>query len=117
MNGSTDICRLILEHLRDKNPYRKSYCSGITALHYAAERGHIAICRLIIEQEQVKIKNPGDSHAETPLYLAARWGHTDVCSLILKHVEDGMRMVLSALLIGRRIFSRFRLANTSQLRR
>ena len=81
--GHTDICRLILVNVDDKNP-KKEF--GITPLHEAAKQGHTDICRLIIAS--VQVKNPEGQHGNTPLHTAARYGHTDICRLIIDSVEN-----------------------------
>ena len=53
-NGHLEIVKLIMGHVKDKNPAMKHY--GTTPLHYAAEKGHLEICRLIIQN--VENKNP-----------------------------------------------------------
>ena len=53
--GDLPICRLIIEHLPDKNP-RNFLESGDTLLHWAAKKGHLSLCKLIIKN--VQDKNP-----------------------------------------------------------
>ena len=49
--GHVDIYNLLTSKLRDKNPRKTSLLNrkGQTPLHQAAENGHFAICKLIIE--------------------------------------------------------------------
>ena len=62
--GYTDICRLILDHVEEKNPGNDN---GLTPLHEAAGYGHSEICELIMER--VEQKNPGNTRGTTPLHL------------------------------------------------
>ena len=68
-----------------KNP-RDNY--GYTPLHYAAESGYLAICKLIITN--VEDKNPGFMcfRGLTPLHLAARKGHYDICRMFMENVPE-----------------------------
>ena len=57
----------------------------ITPLHYAAQKGHLAVCQLIINN--VNDKNPNEAGI-TPLHYAAENGHFDICQLIIDNVDD-----------------------------
>ncbi len=48
-----------------------------TPLHYAAEKGHLQIVKLLLLQPHVDV-NVKNYRMETPLHLAAKEGHTDV---------------------------------------
>ena len=61
-----DICQLILEHAKDKNP-KSENDDGDTPLHVAARHGHLDICQLIMDQ--VEEKNPKNRNELTPLDL------------------------------------------------
>ena len=50
-----------------------------TPLHYAALRGHMDICRLIINN--VDNKHPVNKHGVTPKELAVQFGHIAVSQL------------------------------------
>ena len=52
--GHTEICKLIIESLENKNP---SKTNGRTPLHEAAKYGHADICRILMKN--VANKNPG----------------------------------------------------------
>jgi len=81
-NCQLDICRLMIEKVRNKNPAleRTLPCAYQTPLHMAATKGHFEICRLIIEN--VQDKNPADFYLDTPLHRAAKKGHAEICRLI-----------------------------------
>ena len=54
--------------------------------HYAARKGFLDVCHLILKI--VQEKNPKDNKSCTPLHYAARNGHSEVCQLILENVQD-----------------------------
>ena len=50
-----------------------------TPLHLAAKKGHLEICRLIMEHDDVEEpddKNPVNLEGYTPLHYAVQGGHT-----------------------------------------
>ena len=59
------IFKLILNEVNNKNP--KGHFAD-TPLHFAAERGHLEICKLI--GENATAKNPTNNSGKTPLDLA-----------------------------------------------
>ena len=65
--------------MADKNP---SDNNGVTALHNAAENGHLEVCKTILVNTGFKIPAAQDGY--TPLHLAAQEGHVSLCRLILK---------------------------------
>ena len=76
-SGWFSLCQDIIDHLEDKNPLNG-------ALHSAAEKGHLEICKLIAEN--VDFKNPSDLRGNTPLHLAATKGHLEVCKFLIESV-------------------------------
>ena len=87
-NGKTELCRLIMENVVDKNP-RKSQDEpffGTTPLHLAAHKGHFSVCELIVQN--VDNKNPYDTLMRTPLYMAAKQGHLLICRLLYENVHN-----------------------------
>ena len=77
------LFRTILGQSRDKNP--KGF-EGQTPLHYAAEKGCLEICTLIMAN--IEDKNPADNNGWTPLHKAAMNGHLEICHCIMKQVND-----------------------------
>ena len=64
---------MLASYAKDKNPpdnVRK------TPLHWAAENGNLALCKLIVNN--VEEKNPQDIYQNTPLHYAATSGHLEV---------------------------------------
>ena len=70
-NGNLEKCKLIVEHVENKNP-RTNMDMGWTPLHLAVRNGHFDVCKLIIER--VKDKNPAIKDGWTPLHDAG--GHS-----------------------------------------
>ena len=60
--------------------------NGWTPLHYAAKRGQLEICELLIQHDaNVNVK---DNLRRTPLHRAASWGYLEICELLIKHGAD-----------------------------
>ena len=89
LNNHVDVCMLMLTKLENKNPIilrnRLVHGDNNTALHVAAEKGYLDICRFILQN--VGDKNPQNSLGKTPLNLAAEKNHIDVCILICLHLN------------------------------
>jgi ankyrin repeat protein len=89
MNNHVDVCMLLLTKLENKNPIilLNPLVNGDnnTALHVAAEKGYLDICRFILQN--VGDKNPQNSRGKTPLSLAAEKNHINVCILICFHMN------------------------------
>ena len=75
---------MILDEVNDKNPKDKD---GTTPLHWAANKGHFEIFKLIMESADEK--SPVDNHGDTLLHYAADAGHFDVCKhILIKNVTN-----------------------------
>ena len=48
-NGHLEICNLLIQKTKEKNPTAISV-GGTTTLHFAAQNGHLNVCKLIIER-------------------------------------------------------------------
>ena len=86
IEGHTDIVRLILANVNDKNPADSE--SGETPLHFAARGGHLEICREILAHLPQDDKNPDNGDGLTPLSHAVIEGHDGVCKLIVDSMVD-----------------------------
>ena len=75
---------MIIKNVEDKNP--RNHFVGTTPLHLAARRGHLEVCKLIIEF--IENKNSQNKWNGTPLHEAAGYGHLQVCKLIIENIED-----------------------------
>merc|ERR1711971_120564 len=75
----------MLDYLSDKNPATKS--DRLTPLHLAAQEGHVAICKLIMDN--LKDKNPKCSSGATPLNLATSLGKLKTGSDRIRQDQTG----------------------------
>ena len=75
-NGQLSDCKLIIDHVENKNPADKK---GYTPLHWAADNGHLDICKLIIHN--VENKHPTNMYGETPKDLTMEDNHVAVAEL------------------------------------
>ena len=70
------------------NQFEGLYC--YTSLYFAAEKGHLEACNLLIEHFKI-IDSNRLSEGEvliTPLHTAAENGHADVCQLIIDKIKE-----------------------------
>lgn len=56
-----------------------------TALHMAAMKGYVAVCRALLDCTGFVEATACDVHGNTALHYAAGGGHADVCQLLLQH--------------------------------
>ena len=80
-----EVCSLIMNSLEVIKPAGR-FGYRVTPLHWAALRGHLDICQLLIEN--IDAKNPATNRGVTPMHLAADMGHLEICSLIIENVVD-----------------------------
>lgn len=84
MRGDAAEVRSLLEDGADPNAARGD---GMTALHWAGERGHVEVVRtLVAAGADVEAKTRIGSY--TPLHVASRAGHTEVVRLLLEAGAD-----------------------------
>ena len=90
--GLFDICRYIIEKMKDLQPDLWCEGPGTSPLHMAAARGHLNVFKLISANsiESVLDKNCGytDDDNWTPLHFAAKHGHLDVCKYIIENTGN-----------------------------
>ena len=102
-NGDVNSYHLIMENVKDKNPFNPcrnyyfvSYkpphdqlcCRKTTPLHIAARKGHLDVCKLILENTDNKIPTDdvgGSLVGNTPFHLAAQNGHIAICQLLIEN--------------------------------
>ena len=75
LRGHTEIYKIIMETVADKNPI----CCGLTPLHTAAMFGNLEMCKLILEN--VNDKNPVNRHGFTPKDNAEESNHLEIVKL------------------------------------
>ncbi|XP_047101155.1 TD and POZ domain-containing protein 1-like [Schistocerca piceifrons] len=61
---------------------------GLTALHWAAERGHAAVVQLLLLLSAASDPNARDQRGRTPLHWAAWWGHAEAAAALLQAGAD-----------------------------
>ncbi|MFP3025899.1 MAG: ankyrin repeat domain-containing protein [Wolbachia sp.] len=60
-------------------------CSGCTALHFAAERGHLDIVKYLVDKEANV--DAQDNDGCTPLHIAAQNSHFDIVEYLINHTK------------------------------
>ena len=100
-NGHFELCKLIIEGTANKNPgtikdipfYRRNplirpidSAEGSTPLHFAAQNGHLEVCKLIMDN--ITDKNPANVEGEMPYHFAAKKGQLAVCQFMLENLSD-----------------------------
>ena len=80
-NGNQVMCRTLLQKRASVD---KENHDGWTALIYAAWKGHIEVCNLLISNGVDADVNQQLEDGTSPLLLAAQNGHAHVCTLLLK---------------------------------
>jgi ankyrin repeat protein/predicted RNA methylase len=81
--GHADIIRLLLGSAAEVEA--RSLC-GQTALHYAAQFGHLVSLQVLFESVTANIVDAVDKSGKSPLHLACQWGMHE-CALYL--LENG----------------------------
>ena len=59
---------------------------GMTPLHFAAEHGHLEVCKFLMEN--ISEKNPRDNFGDTPLGLAKKNRHFKTACFITKYLAN-----------------------------
>ena len=82
--GDIDLFKNITKILKTMNPANDR---GVTALHFAAKKGNLDICKYIFEN--VTDKNPQDTTlGYTPLHDAALYGRLEVYKYMAQNVKE-----------------------------
>ena len=82
--GKVEAARLLSEQPNTDINSRSLH--GLTALHAAAENGHLDIVRLLLDHDADI--DAQDSMGRTPLHVASQQGHRDIVRLLLEHNAD-----------------------------
>lgn len=82
--GDADSVRALLQRGADVNAAQGD---GMTALHWAAERGDVALAGMLV-QAGANVESVTRVGQHTPLHVAARNGRADVVELLLKAGSD-----------------------------
>ena len=83
MAKKDEINKSMHEWIFENNPSDED---GTTLLHWAAENGHLDICKSIMEENQVK--NPKNKEGWTPLHAASKGSNTEIFKLIFHSVHE-----------------------------
>ena len=98
--GLFSICKLLVEKGADFTAIRTS--NYTTALHIAAQNGHLDICRYLVEDLGFDIESfvvKGNGAGMTALGFAAGNGWFDFCKYLLQNgakVDNGLPLMLAA---------------------
>lgn len=68
---------------------------GVSALGFAAERGHFDVVRLLVERG-ADVTITDSFYGSRPLDMALRGGHLDIALYLLEHKSPGAASVLNA---------------------
>jgi ankyrin repeat protein len=78
IGGLTEIMQILLRLGAELGP---------SALHNAADQGHLALVLDILSRRLMDVSDRG-SHGQTPLHYAAMKGHADIVQTLLDHGAD-----------------------------
>ena len=90
LEGSTKCVAVLLSHGADVN--LAAVCKGnpVSLLHVAAEYGHVAVCRQLVEAgADLEFRSV---HQFTALHVAAKWGKVGVVALLMQRGADTCAM-------------------------
>ena len=74
-------------YLVDENVWnRPSADKGYTPLHYAAQFGHDAIVKVLLQNVNDTMPRTGDG--TTPLHLSSQSGHINVTKTLINAIDD-----------------------------
>lgn len=84
MRGALETVRLLIKQKADVNVARPD---GMTALHWAARRGDVAVAQTLIDAG-AHLEAPTRIGAYTPLHVAAKGGHAAVVRALLEAASN-----------------------------
>ena len=84
--GNFQICRFIIQNLKDGYLPHLQDENGWTPLHFAADNGSLKVYKLILNS--TAFKNPKNKYGSTPLHSAARGGHFELFQFIMEKLEN-----------------------------
>ena len=92
LHGHLETCQFIMQKINDINP-RGWFLQDIyrrTPLYFAAENGHLAICKLIMEHINTNPRHTSveDEYKQVTFQIAAEHGHLEVCQWIIEIIDD-----------------------------
>lgn len=88
-NNQTDVCRVLVSRVR-KSDLNVRSDSGLTPLHLACRRGHVAAAEVLLEAGARP--NQEDNLGQTPLHHAVKRGHVGcVSALLLRGAKASLR--------------------------
>ena len=82
--GDAQLWKKLSEKWEDKNPKNNL---GSTPLHFAALKGHLNVCKTIVEYS-AGAQNSKDNDDMTPLHWAAKEGRLTVCKFLMQNSEN-----------------------------
>ena len=85
----------IRKTLKKRAPINHGNWDGITPLHWAAERGSLKLCQLIMAH--IDEQNPMDNFGRTPEDLASENGHTAVAKLFADKTKKDLVQLIASL--------------------
>ena len=83
--------RIDNQYTFNKNPRDQH---GWTPLHFAAQNGHLRVCKLIwsnFSQSNAYSCDPYDNFGNTPFKLATQFGHEEVKTAILEFIRSAQK--------------------------
>jgi len=91
------VCQFLIENHHNNNPANDF---GITPLHVASEKGHLQVCKLILEpmiDKDSKFEHPRNLFGDTPTHFSAQNGHFEVCKLLIENTLTKILRITMAL--------------------
>jgi ankyrin repeat protein len=84
--GRADLVKDFLQ--KDKNLVKARAYNGMTALHYAAQHGHVAVAEVLLARGADANAIDNERNKITPLHWAAGYAGKEMVALLLTHKAD-----------------------------